>query len=93
MAETRNTRADDAQRRALHQRLRRLKLTAAAAVAGTWLVLWTLVAGAVAGSTSTAQPPATRVSSQQGAATVDFFGRGSSIGLSSGTPVLRSHGS
>jgi uncharacterized membrane protein YccF (DUF307 family) len=89
MTRSRSAAPDPARRAALDARLARLKVAAWALVAGAWLALWSLVSGAVAVTTAATVP---QVSSQQGQ-TVDLFGQGSSLGTTSVTPVLRSHGS
>jgi uncharacterized membrane protein YccF (DUF307 family) len=80
---------DPARRAALDGRLARLKVAAWALVAGAWLALWALVSGAVAVTTAATVPQGSSQQSQ----TVDLFGQGSSLGTTSVTPVLQSHGS
>jgi hypothetical protein len=77
-------------RSALQRRVARLKLASWAGVAGAWLALWALVSGAVAGTA--AAPSVPTASGQQSQAT-DLFGDGSTLGVGSGAPILRSHGS
>jgi hypothetical protein len=81
--------ADAVRKAALESRIARLKVALWAGLAAAWLGLWALVSGAVA-STTTPSVPAT--SSQQNQAT-DLFGAGSTLGVGTGTPVLRSSGS
>jgi hypothetical protein len=90
MPRSRDPHADGARRAALQRRVDRLKVVAWAAAAGTWLALWSLVSGAVAG---TAAAPSVPAASRQESPTVDLFGQGSTLGTGSGTPVLRSSGS
>jgi uncharacterized membrane protein YccF (DUF307 family) len=90
MTRSRDLRTDVARRTALENRLARLKVAAWAVVAGAWLALWALVSGAVAGTATTPSVPA--VSGQENQA-IDLFGQGSTLGVGSGTPVLRSNGS
>ncbi len=66
-------------------------MAAWAAAAGVSLALWSLVGGSVA-ATATAVPSASRAASEQGGIP-DLFRSGSTLGDSSSTPVLRSHGS
>jgi hypothetical protein len=82
--------ADAARRADLEGRLARLKVVVWAGVAGAWLALWALVSGAVAG---TAPAPSTPAASNEQQQTTDLFGAGSTLGVGSGTPVLRSSGS
>jgi uncharacterized membrane protein YccF (DUF307 family) len=82
--------ADEARRAALAARLARLKVAAWTVVAGAWLALWALVSGVVAGTTTAASLPA---ATGQEAQSIDLFGQGSTLGTTSDTPVLRSHGS
>ena len=81
--------ADAARKAALEWRIARLKVALWAGLAAAWLGLWALVSGAVAG-TAAASVPVT--SNQQDQAT-DLFGAGSTLGVGTGTPVLRSSGS
>jgi hypothetical protein len=90
MTRSRDLSADEARRAALAARLARLKVAAWTVVAGAWLALWALVSGVVASTTTAASLPAT---TGQEARTVDLFGRGSTLGTTQDTPVLRSHGS
>jgi len=92
MTPSRDLRADEPQRAALRQRVARLKMAAWAAAAGVWLTLWSLVGGSVAGTT-TAIPSASPATRSEQGGTPDLFGNGSTLGDSSSTPVLRSHGS
>ena len=81
---------DGARKAALEGRLARLKVTAWAVVAGGWLALWAIVSGSVAGTSHVPVAPAT---SGVESTTVDLFGQGSTLGTTSGRPVLQSHGS
>ena len=80
---------DAARQLALEKRLKRLKFVAGAGVVGTWLALWSLVSGTVAGTAATPLPQAAGQEQQS----ADFFAQGSRLGAGSGTPVLRSNGS
>lgn len=91
MTPTRDHQTPDPRRAALQRRIDRLKVAAWAAAVGAWLALWMLVSGAVAGTT--AATPAQPAASGQESGTTDLFGRGSTLGTGSGTPILRSHGS
>jgi hypothetical protein len=82
--------ADAARKAALEWRIARLKVVLWAGLSAAWLGLWALVSGAVAGTTTPASVPVT--SSRQTQAT-DLFGAGSTLGVGTGTPVLRSSGS
>jgi hypothetical protein len=90
MTRPREVSADAARRAALHTRLGRLKVAAWAVVAGASLGLWALVSGAVADISPAASVPA---ASGQESQSVDLFGSGSTLGTTSDTPVLQSHGS
>ena len=85
--------APDPRRAAATVRLRRLKRTIAAMSAALALTIWSLIAGSVAGSSTTStvtQPPST-ISAPR-----DTFFQPGSTSLGSGTtraPVLRSGGS
>ncbi len=82
--------ADIARKAAIEWRIARLKVAVWAGVAGAWLALWALVSGAVAVTTTVPAVPS--ASNEQSQAT-DLFGQGSTLGLGTGTPVLRSNGS
>lgn len=90
MTRSRTLGAGVARRAALEERLARLKIAAWAVVAGTWLALWALVTGAVAG---TSQAPAPTAASGVESPAIDLFGQGSTLGTTSDRPVLQSHGS
>jgi len=90
MSQSREVGADAARKAVLHERLARLKVATWALVAGSWLALWALVSGAVAG---TPQAPHTPTTSGQETQTIDLFGQGSTLGTTSDAPVLQSHGS
>jgi hypothetical protein len=83
--------ADDLHHAALRRRVARLKVAAWAAAAGAGLAFWSLVGGSVTGATTAS--PALPAASGQESGTSDFFGGGSTLGVGSSPPVLRSHGS
>jgi hypothetical protein len=91
MTPTRDHPAHNPPHTPLQRRIHSLKVAAWAATAGIWLALWTLVSGAVAGTT--APTPAQPAASGQESGATDLFSGGSTLGTGSSTPVLRSHGS
>lgn len=90
MPRSRDPHADDARRAALQRRVDRLKVASWALAAGGWLALWALVTGAVASTAATSTIPAANGPQSQ---TIDLFGGGSTLGVGTGTAVLRSSGS
>jgi hypothetical protein len=90
MTRSRRPQADDVHRTALRRRVARLKVAAWAAAAGAGLAFWSLVGGSVGATTATTALPA---ASGQESGSTDLFGNGSTLGVGSSPPVLRSHGS
>jgi hypothetical protein len=93
MTRSRRPQADDVHRTALRRRVARLKVAAWAAAAGAGLAFWSLVGGSVGATTATTATPALPAASGQESGSTDLFGNGSTLGVGSSPPVLRSHGS